>query len=131
MQKNNIPIVPRTHSRRRFLGDTAALAATAMLAPAIARAQNSVQQGTPPSVVTHPARQWGPGAPPMIYPDPDILIVDPSFKDLTLGLTAIQRVATGFRWAEGPAWSGQGRYFVFSDVDFLRSDHLKVAAYPG
>jgi gluconolactonase len=25
-------------------------------------------------------------------------------------------LATGFQWAEGPAWSGEGRYLVFSDV---------------
>ena len=36
-------------------------------------------QGTPPSVVSDPPRQWGPDAPPTIYPDPDIIVVDPSF----------------------------------------------------
>ncbi|HEY8292471.1 MAG TPA: hypothetical protein VIG44_08280, partial [Thermomicrobiales bacterium] len=35
-------------------------------------------QGTPPSVITNPPRQWGPDAPPTIYPDPDIITVDPS-----------------------------------------------------
>jgi gluconolactonase len=28
----------------------------------------------------------------------------------------VRRAWTGFKWAEGPAWSGQGRYLVFSDV---------------
>ena len=70
----------------------------------------------PASVVTNPPRQWGPSAPPTIYPDPDIIIVDPSFGRLVVGLTSIRRLWTGSRWAEGPAWSGQGRYLVFSDV---------------
>jgi gluconolactonase len=70
----------------------------------------------PPSVVTNPPRQWGPSAPPTIYPDPDIIVVDPAFNDLLIGLNAIHRVWTGSIWAEGPAWSGQGQYLVFSDV---------------
>jgi len=28
----------------------------------------------------------------------------------------IQRLGTGYLWAEGPAWSGEGQYLVFSDV---------------
>jgi gluconolactonase len=30
--------------------------------------------------------------------------------------SAITRLWTGALWAEGPAWSGQGRYLVFSDI---------------
>ncbi len=33
-----------------------------------------------------------------------------------MGNIAIRRIATGFTWAEGPAWSSEGQYFVFSDV---------------
>lgn len=69
-----------------------------------------------PSVVTSPPRQWGPSGPPIIYPDPDVLVLDPIFSDLIVGPTAIRRVWTGARWAEGPAWSSQGQYLVFSDV---------------
>jgi gluconolactonase len=71
---------------------------------------------TPPSVITSPPRQWGREAQPNIYPDPDIIVIDPDFRRLLLGITAIRRVATGFKWAEGPAWSSEGRYLVFSDV---------------
>lgn len=74
------------------------------------------QLATPPSVITQPPRQWGHRAPPEIYPDPDILVIDPSFEQYLVGLVAIQRLATGFAWAEGPAWSGEGEYVVFSDV---------------
>jgi gluconolactonase len=99
-----------------FLRRTSAAAGAVMFAPALTLAQQTAQLGTAPSVISIPPRQWGPGAAPAIYPDPDIIILDPSFRDLMLGITAIQRVGTGFKWAEGPAWSGQGRYLVFSDV---------------
>ena len=81
-----------------------------------ARAQTKAQTGTPPSVITNPPRQWGHHAMPDIYPDPDIIVIDPSFNQYLLGITAIRRVATGFKWTEGPAWSSEGQYLVFSDV---------------
>jgi gluconolactonase len=82
-----------------------------------ARAQTRTGNvGTPPSVITNPPRQWGRRAQPEIYPDPDIIVVDPAFNQLLLYITAIHRVATGFKWTEGPAWSSEGQYVVFSDV---------------
>ncbi len=72
--------------------------------------------GTPPSTVTNPPRQWGLDAPPNVYPDPDVLIVTPAFRDLLVGNTPLVRLWTGALWAEGPAWSGGGRYLVWSDV---------------
>ena len=89
------------------------LAGAAATIPALALAQTRPQQA---NVISNPPRQWGPGSPPVSYPDPDVLVIDPSFSDLILGLTAIQRVGTGYQWAEGPAWSAQGNYVVFSDV---------------
>jgi gluconolactonase len=95
----------------------AMIAGAAALAPALAWGQNAKPElGTPPSVITEPPRQWGRSAPPTIYPDPDILVIDPSFNQYLVGLTAIHRLWTGFQWAEGPAWSGEGQYVVFSDV---------------
>jgi gluconolactonase len=70
----------------------------------------------PPSTVTNPPRQWGPDAPPNTYPDPDVLILDPRFRSLVQGNTPLQRIWTGAMWAEGPAWSSQGRYLVWSDI---------------
>ena len=52
----------------------------------------------------------------MTYPDPDIVTIDPSFTALRLGNTPIQRLWTGGLWCEGPAWCGQGRYLVWSDI---------------
>lgn len=72
--------------------------------------------GTAPSTVSNPPRQWGPTAPPSSYPDPDILTIQPEFRGLIVGNSPLQRLWTGSLWAEGPAWSGQGRYLVFSDV---------------
>jgi gluconolactonase len=95
---------------------TALLAGAAALAGSAARAQPAAKLGNPPSVITSPPRQWGRGAQPDIYPDPDIVILDPAFEPYLLGITAIRRVWTGFRWAEGPAWSSQGQYLLFSDV---------------
>ncbi|HUB45574.1 MAG TPA: SMP-30/gluconolactonase/LRE family protein [Acetobacteraceae bacterium] len=93
------------------------LAGAAALVPMMAAGQETrAKLPTPPSVVTEPPRQWGRHAPPEIYPDPDVLVIDPSFKDYLVGLAAIHRLSTGFDWAEGPAWSGEGEYVLFSDV---------------
>ncbi len=99
-------------SRRAVMAGAAGM----MAAGASAQTRSGAALGTPPSVITNPPREWGRGAPPAIYPDPDILVIDPAFKDSLLGITAIQRVWTGFKWAEGPAWCGEGQYLVFSDV---------------
>ncbi len=50
------------------------------------------------------------------YPDPSIVSVDPSFDKYRLPLAKIERIAHGFRWAEGPVWLGDSRALVFSDV---------------
>ena len=53
---------------------------------------------------------------PIRYPDPDIIVLDPRFQALVLGNAAIERIATGFRFTEGPVWVGDGRYLLFSDI---------------
>ena len=73
-------------------------------------------RSTPPSVISNPPRDFSPGAPPVTYPDPDLITVDPAFNALRLGNTPIQRLWTGGLWMEGPAWCGQGRYLVWSDI---------------
>ena len=76
----------------------------------------SAQRVSPPSVVSSPPRDFSPGAPPVTYPDPDVLTLDPAFNALRLNNTSIQRLWTGGLWCEGPAWSSQGRYLVWSDI---------------
>lgn len=71
---------------------------------------------SPPSVISSPPRDFSPGAPPVTYPDPDVLTIDPAFNSLRLTNTSIQRLWTGGLWCEGPAWSSQGRYLVWSDI---------------
>lgn len=53
---------------------------------------------------------------PIRYPDPDVIVLRPEFAKLKINNTALFRVTTGLRWAEGPAWNGVGRYLVFSDI---------------
>ncbi len=60
-------------------------------------------------------RDWS-GQNPIRYPDPDVLILDKRFAKYRIGSASIERLATGMRWAEGPAWSGAGRYLVWSDI---------------
>jgi gluconolactonase len=83
-----------TMNRRAFLA-TAATAAAA--APAL-------------------ARDYGPNAPPVRYPDADIVELDKRFKKYKIGNTPIQRLFTGCLWAEGPAWNGVGKYLLWSDI---------------
>ena len=66
--------------------------------------------------------QFRPGAPPLRYPDPDIVVLDKRFK-YKLGNTPIQRLYTGTLWAEGPAWNGVGRYLLWSDIP--NDEHLR------
>ncbi len=66
--------------------------------------------------MSNPPRDFSPGASPVTYPDPDLITVDPAFNALRIGNTPIQRLWTGALWSEGPAWSSQGRYLVWSDI---------------
>ena len=53
---------------------------------------------------------------PPVYPDPAIEVIDPRFAKYKIGNTAVERLYTGARWAEGPVWFGDGRYLLFSDI---------------
>jgi gluconolactonase len=50
------------------------------------------------------------------YPDPAVQILDQSFAKYRLNLAAVERIAHGFRWCEGPVWFGDGRYLLWSDI---------------
>ena len=43
-------------------------------------------------------------------------ILDPRFKACFVDHVAVERLWTGGRWLEGPAWFAAGRYLVFSDI---------------
>jgi gluconolactonase len=50
------------------------------------------------------------------YPDPAIEVLDPSFAKYRIFSAAVERLATGMRWCEGPVWFGDGRYLLWSDI---------------
>jgi gluconolactonase len=103
-------------SRRGMLKALGAAGAAA-IAPCALHAQAKGGQIGPPSTVTNPPRDFGPDAPPTTYfSDPDIVVVDPVFSRYVQPNTSIKRLWTGALWAEGPAWSGVGRYLVWSDI---------------
>ena len=43
-------------------------------------------------------------------------VVDPRFRHLALPNVHVEKLFTGCRWAEGPAWFAPGRYLVWSDI---------------
>jgi gluconolactonase len=43
-------------------------------------------------------------------------VLDARFNQCLTGHGRVERLWTGARWAEGPAWFGAGRYLVFSDI---------------
>ena len=56
---------------------------------------------------------WSPAT---FYPDPAVQILDPSFAKYRVMLAAVERLATGFRWAEGPVWFGDAQHLLMSDI---------------
>jgi gluconolactonase len=54
--------------------------------------------------------------PSLRYPDPAVEILDDTFLAYRVFNASVERLATGFRWAEGPVWIGDGRYVLFSDI---------------
>src|SRR5690606_2003821 len=87
--------------QRRALFRQAGLAAFAASATASAFAQNF--------------DRYARGAPPVRYPEPDVIALDKRFK-YKLGNTPIVRLYRGTLWAEGPAWNTVGRYLIWSDI---------------
>ena len=102
-------------TRRHLLTTMGAAAGAAVTIPRTAFAQGKPLSA--PTVISNPPRDFGPDAPPTTYfSDPDVLTIDPSFDSLTQANTSIKRLWTGALWVEGPAWSSQGRYLVWSDI---------------
>ena len=53
---------------------------------------------------------------PIRYPDPAIVALDPRFERIALGHAAVERIAGGCRFTEGPVWFGDTRQLLFSDI---------------
>ena len=43
-------------------------------------------------------------------------VIDPAFEACLIGHARVERLWTGARWSEGPAWFAAGRYLVWSDI---------------
>src|ERR1700733_10889476 len=123
--------------RRAFLKTSAA--AGAMLATvngAIAETESPPGNTSVPLHATGEDRlPLGP-LPNTRYPDVHIESLDKRFKG-SPGTGGVERVATGFRWAEGPAYFAAGRYLIFSDIPNNRmmrlledDNHLSVFRTP-
>ena len=84
-------------SRRNLLAGAGAAAASTLLARSA-------------------AAQSFPFTPNQRYPDPAVQILDPSFAKYRLYSSTVEQVATGMRWAEGPAYFPEGGYLLFSDI---------------
>jgi gluconolactonase len=120
--------------RRAFLTATAAAASAVTLKAATAAGVTPLGQTGAPVRGTEPL-PLGPLSGSR-YPDPHVESLDKRFKG-SAGTMAVERIATGFRWAEGPVYFPAGRYLLFSDIPNNRimrisedDDHLSVFRQP-
>jgi gluconolactonase len=124
-------------NRRSFLAASAATATAATAKLAVAQPAEGPYGET--AIPTHvpPSERLPLGPlPNSRYPDPHIESLDRSFKG-SPGTGAVERIATGLRWAEGPAYFRGGRYFICSDIPNNRmiriledDNHMSVFRYP-
>jgi len=62
------------------------------------------------------------------YPDPSVQILDPSFAKYRIYSSTVEQLASGMRWAEGPAYFPEGRYLLVSDIPnnrIMKYDEVK------
>jgi len=59
------------------------------------------------------SNEW---APSQRYPDKLVVSVTPAFDQYKLPLAKVERIASGFRWSEGPVWFGDMQSLIWSDV---------------
>jgi len=122
--------------RRKFLAASAAAATVAVAKAANAATEGPFgETGVPLPVPPSGQLPLGP-LPDTRYPDKHIESLDKRFPGGP-GTGGVERVATGFRWTEGPAYFAAGRYLIFSDIPNNRmmrlledDNHLSVFRYP-
>jgi len=88
-------------SRRRLLKELGTAAGIASVARPAAARQTQSPPGKPvdpPTTITNPPRDFGPGAPPTTYPDPDVLVIDPASTRLRTFNSPIARLLTAALW---------------------------------
>ena len=123
-------------NRRLFLAASTATATAAALKTAAAVTEPVLGETGDPLHPTGDLRMPLGPLPGSRYPDPHIEALDKRFKG-SPGTGAVERVATGFRWAEGPAYFRAGRFLIFSDIPNNRQmriveddNHLSVFRTP-
>lgn len=109
--------MPTLTGRRTFLAT-----GLGMMAASTVKAASA--QPEPPSTISSPPRSWAGQAPTGFLPDPDVISLDSSFRDLLFPNTPIQRVLTGGGWLEGPTWLGEARILLLSDT--IRSQQYRL-----
>jgi gluconolactonase len=121
-------------NRRAFLVKTAATATAVTLQTATAATEGPFGATGVPLNSTEPLPLGALSG--SRYPDPHIEVLDKRFKG-SPGTGAVERLATGFRWAEGPVYFPAGSYLLFSDIPNNRimrlsedDNHLSVFRYP-
>lgn len=73
---------------------------------------------------------WEPSA---RYPDSRVRSITPEFDQYKLPLAKVERIATGYRWCEGPVWFGDMKCLMWSDVPgdcLYRWDEATGQSYP-
>src|ERR1700692_276732 len=110
--------------RRLFLTASAATATAAVAKVATAATvPPSSETGVPLHATGDLQLPLGP-LPGSRYPDPHIEVIDKARFKGSPGTGGVERVATGFRWAEGPAYFRGGRFLIFSDIPNNRKMRL-------
>ena len=129
--------------RRKILTGAAALAASAVTMKTASAASVAPLGQTAAPTTASPPLPLGP-LPGARYPDARLesmkkpkVSFGPTGFPAFAGTMAVERVATGFRWAEGPVYFPAGRYVLFSDIPnnrimrFSEDDgHLSVYRQP-
>jgi gluconolactonase len=129
-------------NRRKLIGGAAALAATAVTMKAASAATVTPFGQTGATTLSTDPLPLGP-LPGGRYPDSHLESAKPKVSfgpngfPAFAGTMAVERVATGFRWAEGPVYFPAGRYVLFSDIPnnrimrFSEDDgHLSIFRQP-
>jgi gluconolactonase len=129
-------------NRRKLIRGAAALAATAVTMKAASAATVTPSGQTGATTLSTDPLPLGP-LPGGRYPDSHLesakpkVSFGPSGFPAFAGTMAVERVATGFRWAEGPVYFPAGRYVLFSDIPnnrimrFSEDDgHLSIFRQP-
>jgi gluconolactonase len=100
--------------KKNSIGLAAFFSLLLTLSSALGRAQTAPPEKTPPA---KPAAHRSSQPVPKVYPTMgSIERLDPALDALIPPGAVIEKLASGFAWAEGPVWVRNGDYLLFSDI---------------